>query len=70
MFYHDDRRVARVFEMEFENGRWSLLREDTDFHQRFEALIDGDRITASWDASEDEGETWRKDFDLLFERKA
>lgn len=70
MLYHDERGVARVFEMEFGDGRWSLLREDADFHQRFNARIDGDRITASWDASEDEGENWRKDFDLLFERKS
>lgn len=69
LLYHDDRGVGRVFEMEFDGEQWSLLREDPDFHQRFNARIDGDRISASWDASEDEGKTWRKDFDLLFERK-
>ena len=28
-----------------------------------------DRILAHADASEDEGRTWRKDFDLIFERR-
>lgn len=69
MLYHDDRGVARVFEMEFGDGNWSVLREDADFHQRFVGQVDGDRITLSVDASEDEGQTWRKDFDLVFERK-
>jgi hypothetical protein len=68
LLYHDDRGVARMFEMEFSDSRWSLLREDVDFHQRFEAEIGDNRITAAWDASEDEGRTWRKDFDLVFER--
>jgi hypothetical protein len=27
-------------------------------------------VDAQWDASEDEGATWRKDFDLTFERES
>jgi hypothetical protein len=27
-----------------------------------------DRIVGRWEASEDAGATWRKDFDLIFER--
>lgn len=68
MLYHDDRGVARVFEMEFSDDHWSLLRENPDFHQRFEARLQPDRIIGAWEASEDEGATWRKDFDLMFER--
>jgi hypothetical protein len=68
MFYHDDRGVARIFVMEFTESRLSLLRQDSDFHQRFEAQISEDRIEGRWEASEDEGKTWRKDFDLLFVR--
>lgn len=68
MLYHDDRGVARVFEMEFTDSNWSLLREDSDFHQRFEAEVFDNRIVGAWEASEDQGSTWRKDFDLLFER--
>lgn len=68
MLYHDDRGVARIFAMEFTEKRWSLLREDSDFHQRFEATLEPDRIIGAWEASEDEGASWRKDFDLIFER--
>lgn len=68
MLYHDDRGVARHFRMEFTETSWSLLREDSDFHQRFRARLEPNRIVGAWEASEDEGKTWRKDFDLLFER--
>ena len=68
MLYHDDRGVARVFAMEFGDGHWGLLREDSDFHQRFEARLQPGRIIGAWEASEDEGKTWRKDFDLIFDR--
>lgn len=66
--YHDPRPTSRVFRMAFGDGEWSLLREDPDFHQRFVATVMGDRIHGRWDASEDAGVTWRKDFDLIFER--
>jgi hypothetical protein len=36
--------------------------------QRFVAGVEPDRITGRWEASEDRGSTWRKDFDLVFER--
>jgi hypothetical protein len=67
--YHDPRGVSRVFEMTFSAGKWELLREDPDFHQRLSAVVERDRITGRWDASEDAGQTWRKDFDIVFERK-
>lgn len=66
--YHDDRGVCRLFAMTFEDGRWTLTREDPDFHQRFIADVEQDRILGRWEASEDEGRSWRKDFDLLFSR--
>ena len=36
--------------------------------QRFIADVGPDRIAGRWEASEDRGATWRKDFDLDFER--
>lgn len=66
--YHDGRGVCRVFDMTFDDGEWTLSREDPDFHQRFIATVAGDRIDGRWEASEDFGKTWRKDFDLIFER--
>ena len=50
------------------DGEWVMLREDPDFHQRFVGVVTPDRIDGHWDASEDGGTTWRKDFDLIFER--
>jgi hypothetical protein len=32
--------------------------------------VDPDRIDGRWDASDDGGNSWRKDFDLIFERVA
>ena len=68
LLYHDERGVLREFQMTFADGEWTLLREDPDFHQRFIATVGADRIDGRWEASEDFGKTWRKDFDLTFER--
>ena len=69
-FSHDDRGVYRVFGMTFADSEWTLLREDPDFHQRIIMRIQPDRIDLRADASEDAGETWRKDLDYIFERRA
>ena len=65
---YDYRGVARVFDMTFEGGEWLMWREDPDFYQRWIATVEDDRIVGRPEASEDEGGTWRKDFDLIFER--
>ena len=67
--YHDPRPTSRVFRMTYADGEWRMWREDPDFHQRFVASVTPDRIQARFDASEDAGSTWRKDFDLTFERE-
>jgi hypothetical protein len=71
---YDERGVLRVFAMTFTGagGAWVLTREDPDFYQRLVGAVsaDGNRIDAHPDASEDRGTTWRKDFDLTFERRA
>ncbi|GAA1193885.1 hypothetical protein [Pseudonocardia alaniniphila] len=46
----------------------TMARKDPDLHQRFIAGVETDRIRGCWEASEDAGKTWRKDFDLTFER--
>jgi hypothetical protein len=68
--YHDPRPTSRLFRTYFAKGEWRMLREDPDFHQRFVAKVTPDRIEGHWDASEDGGASWRKDFDLIFEREA
>ena len=69
VLYHDDRGVCRVFRMTFGGGEWAMVREDPDFHQRFIATVEPNRITGRWEASEDDGGTWRKDFDIVFARR-
>ena len=70
VLYHDPRPASRVFELVDEDGAWVLHREDPDMHQRFVLrLVGHDRIEAHTDASDDGGQTWRKDFDLIFERR-
>jgi len=66
--YHDERGTCRVFAMTFDGTEWILSREDPDMFQRFVADVASDRIAGRWEASEDHGSTWRKDFDLVFER--
>jgi hypothetical protein len=58
-----------VFNMTLEDGQLAMWRDDPDFHQRFVGTVSPDRIDARTEASEDFGGTWRKDFDLIFERK-
>jgi hypothetical protein len=72
--YFDERAVARVYEMRFENGDWTLERRKPDFSdfqfsQRFTgAFADGgDRIDGTWEIAHDH-ETWEKDFDLIYTR--
>ena len=66
---HDERGVLRVFDLTLDGDDWILLRTDPDFHQRFVGRVDGDRILAHPDISEDGGATWVKDFDLTFTRR-
>jgi hypothetical protein len=54
--------------MTLDGGAWAMSRADPDFHQRLVARVEGDRMVGRADASEDHGATWRKDFDLVFER--
>ncbi|MFI7678258.1 hypothetical protein [Actinophytocola sp. NPDC049390] len=66
--YHDERGVCRVFAMTFDGAVWTLVREDTDMYQRFVADVGPDRIAGRWEASDDQGASWRKDYDLIFDR--
>ena len=67
--YNDERGVMRLFHMSFDGDSWTMTRTDPDFHQRLLARVDADRMVGEADASDDEGLTWRKDFDLIFERR-
>ncbi|HEY1987883.1 MAG TPA: hypothetical protein VGG43_00295 [Acidimicrobiales bacterium] len=72
--YFDTRGVARLYEMTFRDGVWTLTRESPDFSpfnfgQRFTGSFspDGDTIRGAWDKAEpDSG--WSHDFDLSYTR--
>src|SRR4029079_12399162 len=66
--YHDERGVCRVFAMTFDDSQWVLSRVGRDMSHRFIAAVGPHRVVGVWEASEDHGATWRKDFDLIFER--
>ena len=73
--YFDSRGVARVYDMGFEEGVWTLSRSQADFspldfHQRWTGRFgdDGRSISGRWEASRDGGGTWEHDFDLRYER--
>jgi hypothetical protein len=55
--------------MTYVDDALTLLREDPDFHQRIVIRIQPDRIDMRADASEDAGQTWRKDLDYIFKRR-
>jgi hypothetical protein len=69
MLYSDGRGVFRVYRMTVADGVWRQWREAPGFHQRFTGRIseDGATITGMWEFSSD-GESWGKDFDLVYRR--
>lgn len=67
--YHDERGVLRVFQVTLDGDDWAMSRADPDFHQRIVGRVEGDRIVARAEASEDQGSTWRKDLDVVFLRR-
>jgi hypothetical protein len=62
--------------MSFDGRLWTLSRTSPDcspldFSQRYSGRFsdDGDAIEGTWEICE-EGETWKKDFDLTYRRRA
>lgn len=68
MAYHDERGVSRLYAMTFDGETWTLTGRPKDFHQRFDARIDGDRVDAVWKRSDD-GEAWTDDFAVTYLRR-
>lgn len=66
MFYHDQRGVARIFNMTFDDKTIIFLREDEDFYQRITLEIEEEKLHSIAEASEDKGKTWRKDLEMSF----
>ncbi|HEY0964936.1 MAG TPA: DUF1579 family protein [Candidatus Saccharimonadales bacterium] len=68
IFYHDQRGVARIFDTTFDGKTMVFLREDKDFYQRMTLTITADGLYMLAEASEDKGETWRKDLEMKYRR--
>jgi hypothetical protein len=75
--YFDSRGVVRVYAMEFDGTTWQLLRTTPDvtplnFSQRFVATFspDGTTIRGDWETSDDLGENWQHDFELIYTRSS
>jgi hypothetical protein len=72
--YFDSRGVTRLYAMSFDDGVWTLLRDEPDFSaldfgQRFTAEVsaDGETISGRWEASAD-GSSWQHEFDLTYRK--
>ena len=72
--YFDERGIARVYQMQFSDGVWTLSRitadvTPLDFKQRWRGTFreDGRVIEGAWEICHDD-QTWQKDFDLRYER--
>ena len=61
VFYYDNRKVSRVYEMSFLDGTWKMWRNSPEFSQRFEGKVsdDGNIITAHCEKSSN-GSTWEQ----------
>jgi hypothetical protein len=74
--YFDSRGVARLYEMTFGDGVWTLSRtapdfSPLDFAQRYAGTLgaDGGTIRGAWEISTD-GSRWEHDFELSYHRVA
>ena len=70
--YFDNRGVARLYEMGFADGVWTLSRDEADFsplafRQRWRGVLAGVTIVGTWETSH-VGGTWEHDFELRYHR--
>ena len=70
ILYSDERKVVRRMEMTLTSRRWTWMRRQRGFMQRFIGRIsaNGRRIVATADKSAD-GRRWIRDFDLVYTRR-
>ena len=67
--YFDSRGVIRRYELEIDDGTWTLLKLSPGFAQRFrgEFSASGETIEGSWEKSDD-GSDWLHDFRLIYRK--
>ena len=69
--YFDVRGIVRVFDLEMDEGGWSMIRLDENFSQRSTARFRGpDVMDGTGEASHDAGVTWQPDFTMTYHRVA
>ena len=67
--YFDVRGIVRVFDLEVDEGGWSMVRLDEDFSQRFTARFRGPNVMdTTGEVSHDAGVTWQPDFTMTLQR--
>lgn len=67
MLYYDERGVSRIFNSTFDGKTLHAWREDKDMHQKMTLTINDDgTLHGIAEASDDQGKTWRKDFDMSY----
>ncbi len=69
--YFDSRGVVRRYEMEIDDGTWTLTKLTPGFAQRFrgEFSASGETVEGAWEKSDD-GEEWEHDFRLVYRKAA
>ena len=70
MLYTDERGVARIYLMSFEDGVWKMWRESPGFSQRMTGKFgsDGNMITVHGELSRD-GSHWEQDLDITYTKR-
>jgi hypothetical protein len=67
--YFDVRGITRVFDLDFDDSGWSMIRLDEDFSQRHTARFRGpDVIESTGEMSHDTGVTWQPEFEMSYQR--
>jgi hypothetical protein len=68
-YYFDVRGIVRIFDLEMDDGGWSMIYLEKDFSQRTTARFSGpDVIESTGDVSTDNGATWEHDFTMIYNR--
>jgi hypothetical protein len=69
MHYFDSRGIARVYQMDVDDGEWTVWRDEPGFAQRFTGIFGdgGNTIAGRWERSSD-GARWEHDFDLTYRK--
>jgi hypothetical protein len=67
--YFDVRGITRVFDLDFDEGGWSMIHLEEDFSQRHTARFRGpDAIESTGEMSYDTGVTWQPLFEMSYQR--